>query len=537
MELDLQEVVAIFVEETSEGLQAMEQCLVALEAQPRDREAIDTVFRVTHTLKGNASSLGFPGLAELAHVLEDLLDRVRKGAQPVTPPLVSLLLRSVDALRTMLPAATGGDEVLGPEHAALLAALRAGQAGAPQPRGATGAASGARPEAEQDQTLRVGLDKLDRLLNLTGEIAISQGRLLSALTPLAGLAPQALEAHQEASRLFADLQELVMKARMVPLGPVFHRHTRAVRDLAVAHGKLARLVIEGGEAEVDTSVVEHIRDPLTHLIRNAIDHGLEPPEVRQRLGKDPCGRLTLRARHDAGSLLIQLQDDGAGLDRERILARARSQGLLAEGALPSEAEVLRLILEPGFSTAETVSDLSGRGVGLDVVRRNVEALRGRVEIESVPGAGTTFTLRLPLTLAIIAGFHVRVGGDTFVLPLEAVIECLELPAERSCSGDRGVLGLRGESLPYVRLRGLVQIAEAPPAREQVVVVRCQAGRAGLVVDAVLGESQTVIKPLGRSLQGLAGISGATILGDGRVALILDPSRLLAREWRQAEVPA
>lgn len=522
MEIDIQEVLAIFTEETAEGLQAMEEAVVALEARPRDRAAIDTVFRVTHTLKGNAGSLGYPAVADFAHVLEDLLDRIRKGQLEVTPPLVSLLLRAVDALRQMVPEAVAGAAELQPAHRDLLALLRSGHAA---PAAAPAAAAPAEPEHEA--TLRVGLDKLDRLLNLTGEIAIAQGRLQSALLPVAGLAGGAVEAQQEAARLFADLQELVMKARMVPLGPTFHRHVRSVRDLAVSHGKLARLVIEGEDVEVDTSVVEHIRDPLTHMIRNAIDHGLEPPEVRQKLGKDPCGQLTLRARHDSGSLLIELHDDGAGLDRERILARGRAQGLVAEGAQPSDAEVFRLIFEPGFSTAETVSDLSGRGVGLDVVRRNVEALRGSVSVSSRAGAGTTLSLRLPLTLAIIEGLNVSLGPDTFVLPLDAVIECLELPRERSESGDRGVLSLRGESLPYLRLRDRFEVPGQPPGREQVVVVRHEGGRAGLVVDAVLGESQTVIKPLGRMFQGLPGISGASILGDGRVALILDAARLLA----------
>lgn len=524
MEIDIQEVLAIFTEETAEGLQAMEEAVVALEARPRDRQAVDTVFRVTHTLKGNAGSLGFPAVADFAHVLEDLLDRIRKGRLEVTPPLVSLLLQAVDALKEMVPEAVAGAAQLRPTHLELLARLRAGQA---ERAAAAGPAPAAPAEPEHDTTLRVGLDKLDRLLNLTGEIAIAQGRLQTALLPLAGLAGGAVEAHQEAARLFADLQELVMKARMVPLGPTFHRHVRSVRDLAVSHGKLARLVIEGEDVEVDTSVVEHIRDPLTHMIRNAIDHGLEPPEVRQGLGKDPCGQLTLRARHDAGSLLIELQDDGAGLDRERILARARAQGLVPEGAQPGDQELYRLIFEPGFSTADEVSDLSGRGVGLDVVRRNVEALRGSVGLESRPGLGTTLSLRLPLTLAIIEGLNVRLGPDTFVLPLDAVIECLELPRERSESGERGVLSLRGESLPYLRLRGRFALGGAPPEREQVVVVRHVEGRAGLVVDAVLGESQTVIKPLGRLFQGLPGISGASILGDGRVALILDAARLLA----------
>lgn len=318
-----------------------------------------------------------------------------------------------------------------------------------------------------------------------------------------------------------------MKVRMVPLGPIFRRYLRTVRDVAAAHGKQARLVVEGEDVEVDTSVVEHIRDPLTHMIRNAIDHGIEAPDVRRRRGKDPCGCVTLRAFRDAGSIVIQVADDGAGLDRARIADRARALGTVPDLEALTDQQLHRLVLEPGFSTADAVTDLSGRGVGLDVVRRNVERLRGAVEIESRDGGGTTITLRLPLTLAIIAGFAVGVAGETYLMPLDAVVECLDLPREECPHADgRGVLNLRGAALPYLRLREVFGLGGSPPEREQVVVVDHDGGQVGLAVDALYGESQTVIKPLGKLVRNATGFAGSAILGSGKVALILDVAALL-----------
>ncbi len=319
-----------------------------------------------------------------------------------------------------------------------------------------------------------------------------------------------------------------MKLRMVPVGPTFRRYRRTVRDLAESHGKVTRLVTEGEDVEGDATVIEHLRDPLTHLVRNALDHGIEPPETRSMAGKDPCGLVTLAARHEAGTIVIELSDDGAGIDRERLLERARDSGIAPEGGDLSEREIERLIFEPGFTTAERVSDLSGRGVGMDVVRRNIEALRGSVNVESRAGEGTSIIIRLPLTLAIIDGLTVGVADETFFIPLETVVKSVELPLdERRRPGGRGVLNLRGTTLPWVRLRRLFRLAGSPPARENVVVVERRRGRlAGLVVDALQGQSQAVIKPLAKLFRGLPGISGSTILGNGRVALILDVPGLL-----------
>jgi two-component system chemotaxis sensor kinase CheA len=372
------------------------------------------------------------------------------------------------------------------------------------------------------------------MLDLSGEIAIARGRLGEMLEGGAASREELLEAHREADRLYLDLQELIMKARMVPIGPSFHQHVRTLRDGATAMGKQARLVVEGEEVEVDTAVVEWVRDPLTHMVRNAIDHGLETPDVRRARGKDPVGRIVLRAAHEAGAMVIEVSDDGAGLDRRRIAQKAAALGLVADAARMTDDDLARVLFEPGFSTADHVTEISGRGVGMDVVRRNVEALRGSVSIESEEGRGTRITIRVPLTLAIIQGFKVGIGDEIYILPLESVVECVELPAEATAeSASCGVLSLRGKPLPFLRLRAHLGLAGAPPPRENVVVVQHGSLVAGLAVDALHGESSTVVKPLGSLFKGIPGVAGSSILGNGRVALILDVAGLLREALRRA----
>ncbi len=543
-EIDREALMQAFVTESAEVLAAMEQQLLALEAKPDDEETLHSLFRAAHTLKGSSSLVAFDDVRDLAHELESLLDRVRSKALRVNDGLASLLLNGVDLLREAVAAAAAGKAApLG------LAAFRQrvrdaaeGQGSEPGPasrcatttaRPAPAAPPVSAPAVPAARTLRVDVGKLDRMINLSGEIAISRCRLADMLERRTSLTVEELvEAHREADRLYLDLQDLIMQARMVPLGPTFQQHFRTVRDLAVDQQKEARLVLEGDDVEVDTAVVEHIRDPLTHMVRNAVDHGLEAPEERRARGKDPCGRLTLRAFHEGALVVVQVVDDGAGLDRERIARRAVEKGLVAEGAQLTDEEVYALIFEPGFSTCEQVTEVSGRGVGMDVVRRNVEALRGSVEVESEPGRGTTISLRFPLTLAIIRGFRVSVSNEVYVLPLDVVAECLELPAG-SDRGRCGVIDLRGRPLPFLRLREHFKLGGDAPARENVVVVQYAGASVGLTVDALLGESQTVIKPLGKMFQGIRGISGSAILGDGRVALILDIAGLLRESLKRA----
>jgi len=536
MELDFDALIQTFKAEADENLGRMEEALVALEDSPGDKELLHTIFRVAHTLKGNAAALGFTGLTEFAHKLEDCLDQLLKGTAQAGTGLITALLRSVDAMRDLLSLALAGNvemqddqkellEILADESSASLLAMRT----ADQARRAAArrASPGRRKEDakewnERTRTLRVEIDKLDRMLNLTGEIAIARGRIRQMLDELAARSGEdILEVQRDSDRLFLDLQELVMKIRMVPIGPTFRQHVRTVRDLATSTGKQARLEIEGEDVEVDTTVVNLIRDPLTHMLRNAMDHGIESPERRQAAGKDPCGVIRLRAFHDTGNIIIQLSDDGGGLDRKKILEHARARGLL-NGTELNDSELNRLIFEPGFSTAEKVTDVSGRGVGMDVVLRNIEALRGSVTLESNAGAGTTLTIRLPLTLAIIDGFLVGVGNEVYVLPLDVVVECIEMPeSERRNDAPQGVVNLRGKSLPYLRLRHSFGGEAVDSPREEIVVVQHHEMRASLVVDVLYGENQIVIKPLSKLFQNLPGVSGSTILGNGNVALILD----------------
>jgi two-component system chemotaxis sensor kinase CheA len=539
MEFDRDELMPTFLAETDEHLAQMEQALVGLETHPDDGEQLAVVFRGAHTMKGNAAVLDLRPVEELAHVVEGLLDRLRDGSVALTGGLVSLLLAAVDAFREMVPQALGGDLDMHVEHRALADRLRAATAAT-----ASAGAAGAGPDVvcapleERTRTLRVDVSKLDRMLDLTGEAAVARGRLLRDLELLGLVGASALESAREMDRLCHGLQELVMSARMVPIGPTFRRQARTVRDLATETSRQVRLVLEGEDVEVDTAVVERLADPLMHMVRNAVDHGVEAPDVRAAAGKDPCGTITLRAFHDAGTLVVTVADDGAGLDRARILARARERGLV--GSAPADAEIDRLIFEPGFTTADHVTTVSGRGVGMDVVRRNIEALRGSISIDSRSGLGTTLTIRLPLTLAIIDGLSVGVGGETYILPIESVVECLELPAsERRASEAAGVVAVRGRMLPYVRLRHRFEVPpteEAAP-REYVVVVRQGAALAGLAVDVLHGESQAVLKPLDRFFAHLPGISGSTILGDGRVALVLDVALLLESVAASAEPAA
>jgi len=537
MEINREMLLQSFREETEECLAQMEQLLLALETHPDDRELISSLFRAAHTMKGNASLLDFNTLARFMHGVEDLLDLCRSNVLVLSQEAINILFQAVDVLREMAGRAVKGEETLLPEHEVLGARLAglttefktAESSGSPEGSGSSlpdsSATTGSRPAA---QNLRVDVGKLDRMLNLTVEFAIAQGRqrrmLEEKFSQVAGRR-EALETQQGLEALFLELQELVMKIRMVPVGPTFHRFARSVRDTARKNGKLARMLVIGEDVEVDTTILEHLHDPLMHMIRNSVDHGLEAPEVRRASGKDPSGKIVLKAFHDSGNIVVQFSDDGAGLDHERILSHARARGIIPDGLRLTEAEIHNLIFQPGFSTVDKVSELSGRGVGLDVVRRNVNALSGAILVESRKGQGTTFTIRLPLTLAIIDGFAVKVGTETYVIPLSSVKECLELPRESHISTGGGVINLRGEALPYVRLRDLFEGGGTAPDREKIIVVEHHNGRAGLAADELLGEQQAVIKPLGRLFQGIRGVSGSTILGNGRVALILDVSAI------------
>ncbi|RON20777.1 chemotaxis protein CheA [Pseudomonas brassicacearum] len=384
---------------------------------------------------------------------------------------------------------------------------------------------------KENRYVRVDADKLDELINLVGELVIAGAgaNLLAQRSHNDALQ----EASSRVSGLVEEIRDSALRLRMVPIGDTFNRFQRVVRDVSLELGKDIDLQISGADTELDKTVVEKIGDPLMHLLRNAMDHGIESPEVRQAAGKPLTGTLSLNAYHDSGSIVIEIVDDGAGLDRERILHKARERGLLSATATPSDQDIYNLIFEPGFSTAATVTNLSGRGVGMDVVKRNITALRGSVDLDSQAGRGTRVRIRLPLTLAIIDGFLVGVGQATYVVPLDMVQECLELTEEdRQATHERSYLNLRGEVLPLVYLREQFNAEGSSGRRENVVVVRCGEQKAGLVVDELQGEFQTVIKPLGKLFSALRGIGGSTILGSGEVALILDVPNLLQQVTQQ-----
>ena len=358
-------------------------------------------------------------------------------------------------------------------------------------------------------------------MDLVGELVTAQARLTQFASEQNDPRLQAIS--EEIERLSDELRDNTLGIRMLPIGTTFSRFKRLVRDLSQELGKRIVLETHGEDTELDKTVIERLSDPLVHLLRNSIDHGIESPETRIARGKNPEGRIVLSAEHSGGEVLIRIIDDGAGIDPDRVRAKAVEKGLIAPDALISDKDALMLIFAPGFSTAEKITNVSGRGVGMDVVKRNIDALRGRVSLDSVPGEGTTVSVRIPLTLAIIDGLQVQVGESYFIMPLAAVEECVELIRQ---DGERAAfINLRGQMVPWVSLRTNFDIPGERPPIEQVVVCNSQSSRVGIVVDRVIGEHQTVIKSLGKVYRDVRGISGATIKGDGSMALILDIAAL------------
>nr|WP_305882383.1 chemotaxis protein CheA [Desulfuromonas sp. KJ2020] len=394
-----------------------------------------------------------------------------------------------------------------------------------------------RKQEEAQSSLRVPAEKLDALVDLVGELVTVQSRLSQVAAQRND--SDLLAIAEEVERLTAELRDNTLNIRMLPIGTTFSKFKRLVRDLSRELGKEIDLQTSGGDTELDKTVIEKLGDPLVHLIRNSIDHGIEPPEKRQAAGKPRLGTIHLAAEHSGDSVLIRIQDDGGGLNREAIRRKAIDRGLLGEGEVLADHDLYQLIFAPGFSTAASVTSVSGRGVGMDVVKRAIEALRGSLEIDSQPGKGTLISIRLPLTLAIIESLLVRLGDSHFVLPLDAIEECIELTAEtRGQANGRSLANVRGQLVPYIDLRRRFAMTGERPAVEQIVITRVNQQQIGFVVDHVIGEHQTVIKSLGRFYRGIEGVSGATILGDGSVALILDLASLLkaVEQEKQQENP-
>ncbi|MBY5362089.1 chemotaxis protein CheA [Rhizobium leguminosarum] len=386
-------------------------------------------------------------------------------------------------------------------------------------------------QAKAAENVRVPAERLDELMDRVGELVIAQSRLSQLASASTDIALRSVS--EEIERLSGELRDTMMVLRMVPVATLFSRFRRLVHDLARETGKVIELVTEGESTEVDKTVIERLADPLVHLVRNSIDHGLETPADRLASGKIEAGTVTLSARQAGGEVIISIKDDGRGINRERVRAKAESSGLIQPGQPLSDSELLQLIFAPGFSTAAAITNLSGRGVGMDVVKKTVEALRGAIDIASVPGQGSEVSLRIPLTLAIIDGLLVRVGSGRYVIPLSAVEECLELSLEEDLrSRGRSFISLRDSLVPFLRLRDLFRTGTKPDVHQKVVVISTGTERVGLVVDQIIGDHQTVIKSMSKLHNNVATFSGATILGDGSVALILDVGHLVAAGQQQ-----
>ncbi|MBY5704445.1 chemotaxis protein CheA [Rhizobium leguminosarum] len=386
-------------------------------------------------------------------------------------------------------------------------------------------------QAKAAENVRVPAERLDELMDRVGELVIAQSRLSQLASASTDIALRSVS--EEIERLSGELRDTMMVLRMVPVATLFSRFRRLVHDLARETGKVIELVTEGESTEVDKTVIERLADPLVHLVRNSIDHGLETPADRLASGKTEAGTVTLSARQAGGEVIISIKDDGRGINRERVRAKAESSGLIQPGQPLSDSELLQLIFAPGFSTAAAITNLSGRGVGMDVVKKTVEALRGAIDIVSVPGQGSEVSLRIPLTLAIIDGLLVRVGSGRYVIPLSAVEECLELSLEEDLrSRGRSFISLRDSLVPFLRLRDLFRTCTKPDVHQKVVVISTGTERVGLVVDQIVGDHQTVIKSMSKLHNNVATFSGATILGDGSVALILDVGHLVAAGQQQ-----
>lgn len=655
MSIDMKQFHAVFFEESQEHLEEMEQLLLDLDIAAPDSEMLNSIFRAAHSIKGGSGIFGFDALASATHVLEGLLDKIRKGDMAITADMVDLFLRAVDQLKEILtcyrhgqavdwngvhqlteqlaqvtagaiqtekhiemeygffhepilapeqetygffdePHNPGGTEIgvadtatqsdqygkedvqgfvdsllappvdsgfgffedvapisqqaqinellqpgIGDPSAAVLSAVvsESSPVVVPPPHNLTAEVQKTaskiklnEPAVVESSSIRVDVAKVDQLINLVGEIVITQSMMSLLGKSLEGSIAEKFQAvASELERNTREIQEAVMSIRMLPVSFIFNRFPRVVRDLSNKLGKNIELIIEGGDTELDKGLTEKLVDPLTHLVRNSIDHGVESAEVRRECGKNPVGRVTLRAAQQGGNIVISISDDGGGLNREKILAKARENNIsIADN--PKDEEVWQLIFAPGFSTAEAVTDISGRGVGMDVVKRNVQSLGGRIDIESRAGQGSTFTIQLPLTLAIVDGMCVSVGDQTFIIPLVHIVESMQ-PAEKDIKtlvGDDQLLHVRNEYWPIVSLYKVMQLE---PQFTEVnkgiaVLIETNKYRFALFVDALVGQQQVVIKSLEQHYKRVQGVAGATIMGDGSVALIVDVESLATR---------
>ncbi len=543
------ELVQEFLMEAREHLSRIEALMIEIESGASSAESVHGVFRSFHTIKGLAGFLDYEVIQAVAHEVETLLDKARTGSLILTPARVEAVLRAGDYIGTWLGYIEDSAACPQPaEHSSLVALVQSVMAETGE---STGPEQGQPEQAEEQEkepleaqtervhevaarvevaAVKVATVKLEYLVDMVGELVIAQSMLRHNPDLVSVRTPRLLRDVAQLGRVTAEVQKTAMAMRMVPVGQLFRKMNRLVRDLARKSGKQAELEMIGEDVELDRTLVEELSDPLVHMIRNSMDHGLESPAERKAAGKPAAGKLRLRASHQAGQIVIEVSDDGRGLDRRRILERAISRGLLAPTANPSDQEIFHMIFQPGFSTAEKVTDVSGRGVGMDVVRKQVEKLRGRIDIESRPGKGSVFLLKLPLTLAIIEGLVVMAGGERYIVPIFAVREMFKPAAETifTVEGKGEMAMVRQRLVPVSRLARKLGLPETgKDATDGLMIVGESEGREFcLLVDEMIGKQEVVIKTLGPAFSHVRGISGGAILGDGRVGLILDVGVLL-----------
>ena len=587
-----------FTEEAGEHLEAIEAAVLEVERTPEDTGKIDDLFRPFHTIKGMAGFLNLRDIGGLTHEVETLLDQGRKGQRSVTPGLIDVVFDVVDILKVQIAAVSGWcanpteEAIPQPPVAAMVDKLRAIVSGRIDPEGRQptgGSPDGTVGEnlvaqgvvgkevvdvaldkqqndggdkkvgevlvemeaattrqvdqalraqtggakAAGDQSIRIETLKLDALIDMVGELVIAQ-TLVNTNDRIVTY-PKLNKDVGQVSKIVRDVQEVAMSMRMIPIGPTFQKMARLVRDVSRKAGKQVTLTISGEDTELDKTVIQQIGDPLVHMVRNAVDHGVETPASRRAAGKPEVGEVRLSASHQGGNIVIDIADDGNGLDPEKLIAKAIDKGIVQPGEEIDEQQAYHLVFAPGFSTAQEVTDISGRGVGMDVVKRNIDQLRGRVEISSEKGVGTTFSIRLPLTLAIIDGMVIRVGTERFVLPTISIEQSLRpLPNQITSVQHAGeVLNVRGRLIPLIQLGSLFGLrGRLDPCEVMVIIAQCEGRSVGLVVEELIGQQQVVIKTLGQRFKELQGICGAAILGDGRVGLILDtPGLAIENETR------
>ncbi|MFH1783765.1 MAG: chemotaxis protein CheA [bacterium] len=536
-EMDMSQYKEMFISEAQEHLQEMNRALLELEKSPQDENLLNQIFRGSHTLKGMAATMGYESITKLSHHMEDVLDTLKKGGMKVNPEVVNILFECFDLLHALVDeVVTGEDKGLDIEPIAKkLEAVLEGKAGEEK-------TEVVKPETEKEQqakvaaiteqkteTVRVNIKQLDALMNLVGELVINKAQLVQISTR--HQITELSESLSQVDRIASELQTEVLKTRMVPVSLIFDRFPRVVRDISKARGKEIELEITGREIEIDRMILEELNDPLVHLMRNAVDHGVESPDEREAVHKPRVGIIRMVASRGKGFVTIEISDDGKGIDPEKIKQIAVKRGIVTieEAEQLSKRQALALIYDPRFTTTTEVSDISGRGVGMDVVKTKIESFNGSLEIRSEVGKGTKFILKLPLTLAIIKALLIKIKSEIYAIPLSNITEILHVKrGDIKTVEKEEVIMFREKVLPLKRLNELFGDTEERRNTDylSVVAVESSGREVGVVIDSFLGQEEIVIKTLGGLLKKVRGFSGSTILGDGRVVLIVDVNSLV-----------